>query len=379
VRLMRMLEKTGRLDRAVEFLPDEEVLAERAAAKRGLVRPEIAVLMSYAKIWLYDELLDSDLPDDPWLADDLICYFPTPLRQTYKKEIGLHRLRREIIATCLTNSMINRVGGTFVNQLMEKTGMAPADIARAYTIARHVLDLRGIWVDVAGLDNKVEPSAQAAMLHEINRLIDWVTLWILRNGARPLDIGAHVEEFTDGFAALAGSLDKALPNHYRADVRKRAKPYRDSGVPEKLALRVGGLVNMYSGGDVVRLAKRRSLTVPEVAKLYFAVGTRFKLGRLRAASDRLESQTHWQKLAVAALIAEIYDHQLALSSQILDFSGGETRPDKAIAIWAGERKSAVEQTDQLLLELWTGEINDLSMIAVASGQLRTLAESPSAR
>ncbi|MFQ5618300.1 MAG: NAD-glutamate dehydrogenase [Rhodospirillales bacterium] len=374
VRLMRRLERTGRLDRAVEFLPDEETLEERAQDKLGLTRPEIAVLMSYSKIWLYDEILDSDLPDDAKLAEDLVTYFPGPVHDRLKTHIARHRLRREIIATRVTNSMINRVGGTFVAEFMEKTGMAAPDIARAYTISRQVFAFRELWEAIASLDTKVPAAAQTSMTLDINRLIEWTTLWFLRHGERRLDIGGHVAKYKDGIATLADCLDEVLPPHYLDDLRTRGQPYLDQGVPEDLALRIAGLVNLFSGCDIVRLAGRRKLPVPRVAKLYFAVGTRFKLGRLRAASGGLESESHWQKLAVAALVEEIYGHQLALTDQVLDFSDGATAPAKAIDAWIDKNHVAVERTEQLLSELRSTAVTDISMVAVASRQLRALAE-----
>jgi glutamate dehydrogenase len=375
-RLMRMLERTGRLDRAVEFLPDDETLAERTQAKMGLTRPEIAILISYAEIWLYDELLKSDLPDDPYLAEDLVRYFPSALQKKHRKAIDRHRLRREIIATRVTNSMINRVGGFFVTEFMEKTGMAPPDIARAYTIAREIFRLRDLWDRVEGLDNKVPARTQTAMLMDINHLIEWATLWFLRNGSRPLEVGANIAEFADGIRELADGLSGVLPHHYSEDMRDRARPYLEDGVPEDLAMTVADLVNLFSAPDMVRLGAARKLPVLDVARLYFAVGTRFHLGRLRAATDVLESLTHWQKLAAAALIEEIFGHQLALTSQVMDQASDLGDPATAIDQWSARNRAAVERTDQLLSELWTGEVNDLSMVAVASRQLRALAETP---
>jgi len=375
VRLMRLLEKKGRLNREVEFLPDDETLGERAAAKQGLAAPEISVLMCYSKIWLYDELVQSDLPDDPYLAADLIGYFPAPLRRKYKKAIGGHRLRREIIATRVTNSMINRVGGTFVHHFSERSGLPSSTIARAYIITREVFAIRGLWQAIEDLDNVVPASIQTAMFLAINRLIDWGTLWFLRHGKRPLDIGACACEFTKGIEALVAGLDGVLPSRYRDDVGERAQPFTKNGVPEDLALRVAGLVNLYAACDIVCLAGGRKVAVIAVAQLYFAVGTRFMMGHLRAASERMDSQTYWQKLAVAALVEEIYDHQLALTAQILDSADGAVAVDKAIAIWEDKNRAAVERTDQLLAELGASEINDLSMIAVASRQLRAMAES----
>jgi len=373
MRLMRMLERNGRLNRAVEFLPSDEALNERAAAGRGLARPEVAILLSYSKIWLFDALIRSDLPDNPHLAEELTSYFPSDLQSKYAKRIGKHRLRREIIATKITNSMINRVGGTFVTQFMEKTGMEPSDIARAYTVCKQIFGIRSIWQRIEELDSQVPASIQIAMLKDINHMIDWVTLWFLRNGERPLDIGRQVETYAPGIAELKENIESLLPNHYVDDIRERSGVYLEAGVSEDLALEVSGLVNLYSGADIVRLARHRGMKVTDVARLYYAVGTRFRLGRLRANTDGLEAKTHWQSLAAAALIEEIYDHQLALTAQVLDHADGEKDPKAAISIWSDRNTGALERTEQVLNELGTMEINDLSMIAVASRALRSLA------
>ncbi len=378
-RLMRRLERAGRLDRAVEFLPDDETLNERTLAKKGLTRPETAILMSYAKIWLYDELLASKVPDDPYLEDDLVNYFPTPLRAKYRKDIGQHRLRREIIATRLTNSLVNRVGGTFVTEFMEKTGKPAAEIARAYTIAREVFRLREAWTAIESLDNKVPTTTQTTLILDTNHLIEWVTLWFLRNGKPGLDIGTHVAEFQDGIKTLVDELATTLPTHYQADVKTRAQPYVDVGVPQGLAHKVANLVNLYSGCDIVRLANARKMKVPSVARIYFAVGTRFHLGRLRAAASTMSSESHWQQLAIAALIEEIYSHQLTLATRVLDYGNGKLPPEKAVEGWIDRNRPAVEPTEQLLSELWATQVNDLSMIAVASRQLRAMTDAGRAK
>jgi glutamate dehydrogenase len=374
VRLMRMLERIGRLNREVEFLPDEETIAERIKAKLSLTRPEIAVLIAYSKIWLYEELLKTDIPVDPRLANDLVRYFPTPVRKKYRQAIANHRIRREIIATHVANSMINRVGGTFVNQIAEKTGMPVCDIARAYTITRKIYVLRGLWDGIEALDNKVPASAQIAMLLDITRLIERGTMWFLRQGRRPLEIGSHVAEFSEGLQILTDNLEDTLLDNYRQGLAERAGVYTDQGVPEDLARRIAGLVNLASGCDIVRLAAQRSLSVPDVARLFFAVGARFRLGRLRSAAESLQSESHWQKLAVEALIEEIYGHQVAITSKVLDAVAGKKPSEKSVDVWVAANRDAVDRTETMLSEMWAVEIGDLSMIAVASRQLRTLAE-----
>ncbi|MBL4613341.1 MAG: NAD-glutamate dehydrogenase [Magnetovibrio sp.] len=374
IRLMRMLEKSDRLNRDVEFLPDDETLNERAIAGKGLTRPEISVLMSYSKIWLFDELLASDLPDEPYLTRDLLRYFPTALQKKYPAEIGEHRLRREIIATRVTNSMINRVGGTFVTQLMEKTGMKPDEIARAFTIAREVFSVRDMWQPIEALDNKVPALTQIGMFLDVNKLLDRATIWFLRNSSSGEALEKTVERFRAGITSLAQGLNAVLPAHYRDDLETRAQAYIENNVPKALALTISGLVNLAAATDIVLLAEKRKLEVCEVGQLYFAVGSRFRLGRLRAACDAISSDSHWQKLAVAALIEEVFAHQLNLTAHVLDVSKNVTDPDKAIKAWTDAHQVAIDRTEQLLTELWAGEINDIAMIAVASRALKSLTD-----
>jgi glutamate dehydrogenase len=373
-RFMKMLERMGRLNRAVEYLPDDEIIGERHLTKQGLCRPELSVLISYAKIWLYDEVIASDMPDDPYLLDDLINYFPTPLRKKFVGHIGKHRLRREIIATRVINALVDRVGDTFVSSFIEKTGLGAAEITRAYNIAVDVFQLTGLWAEIEALDNKVPNAIQVAMRNDINHLIEWIVLWFLRNGRPGLELGSHIEEFCAGITELAAGISGTLPPHYVSDARKRAKPYIDDGVPEGLALKIAGLVNLYSGCDIVRLAAMRKLPVLDVAGTYFAVGTRFKLGRLRAATDLMDSENHWAQLAIAALVEEIYAHQLALANLVLDHSGSKIDAKQGVENWISAHAGSVAPTEQLLSELWSTEVNDLSMIAVASRQIRTMTE-----
>jgi len=372
VRMMRMLERAGRINREVEFLPDAEALIKRQAAKKGFTRPEIAVLMPHLKIWLYDELMKSDLPDDARLFDDLVRYFPTPLQKTYRAAIGAHRLRREIIATTVTNSMINRVGGSYVTKLMEKTGMMATDIASAYIIARDVFNLPQAWAAIEALDNVVPAPLQIAMLVEANRLIERGTLWFLRNAERPLDIGANVAVFSADVATLAAGLEDILPDHYRDDLHARAAAYREAGAPKALALGMAGMVNLASGCEIARLAGTHGASVLAVAALYFAVGAYFHIGRLRAAAESLEVETHWRQMAVAALIDDLFANQGALTSQILEATNSGADAKAAIASWARKRGAAVERTMALLSEVWSVDSVDFSMLSVASRRLQAL-------
>lgn len=372
MRLMRDLERRDLLNRDVEFLPDDEMLEERAAKHAGLTRPELSVILAYAKLSLYDEILASDVPDDPATTEDLIRYFPTPLQEKFRPGIEKHRLRREIIATKITNSLVNRVGDTFIYEFREKTGLPVSDIVRAFVIAREVFDVRSIWREIEALDNKVSADVQASMLLAVNNLLERITMWFLRNGEPGLDLGSHVGAYIDGAKQLADNIDSIIPPHYLDDLRNRARPMMDAGVPPALAIRVEGLVNMAAGCDIIRLAARMKLPVVQVAKVHFAVGARFRLGRLRGAAEVLGGEGYWQQLAVDALIGEIFSHQLSVTAQVLEKAKPKATAQQAVETWIAANADTVGRAETVLTELSATDMNDLSMIAVASRQLRSL-------
>ena len=187
-RFIRYLEKAGRLNREIEFLPSDEELVSRKAAKGGFTSPERAVLLAYSKITLYDELLASEVPDDPYISTALVRYFPAPLRERYREQMGCHPLRREIIATHVTNEMINRVGSTFVHRMQEETGARAPDVVRAYLLTREIFDFVSFWQALEGLDNKVPHAVQSEMLIDSERLMVRATLWFLRYRNLNVDI-----------------------------------------------------------------------------------------------------------------------------------------------------------------------------------------------
>src|SRR5213079_1901550 len=176
------------------------------SAGQGLTAPEFAILLSYTKIALYAELLASDLPDDPQLVGELERYFPIPLVQRFRSRLARHPLRREIVADQLTNTLVNRAGTTFVFRLREETGAGGADIARAFTVAREVFDLRSLWEEIEGLDGRVAAETQLLMLLKVRVLHERAARWLLRNRPRPIDIGAATSRFAPAVAGLVTSV-----------------------------------------------------------------------------------------------------------------------------------------------------------------------------
>jgi glutamate dehydrogenase len=368
-RLIRAMERSGDLNRGLEFLPDDEEIAERMQKKEGLCRPELAVILAYAKNLTYQQLLDSSLPDDPMLEADLFRYFPKPLQERYPDSIRGHRLRREIIATAVTNSMINRTGAAFVSEMRQRTGMDAAEIARAYTVVREVFSLREIWNAIEALDNKVPAKMQIRMLRETERTIERMTEWFLRNGEHPIEMGAAIETYQPGVATLKDNLDSVLSRFAQQDVALRLDRFSAEGIPEDLTRAVAHLKVLSSACDVVRIASQADAPVVEVGRIYSNVGDRFGLDWLRSAANRIPSDNQWHRLALGAIIDDLWGLQSEIAARVLAREGAG--PD-SVAGWSARRAETVERLDGLLGELHALPQLDLAMLAVLNRELRNL-------
>ncbi|MEM8963132.1 MAG: NAD-glutamate dehydrogenase [Acidobacteriota bacterium] len=375
VLLIRDLERAGQLNRRLEQLPDEEALLERRDS--GLSRPEIAVLLAHAKIHVYNELIASDLPDEPELVEDLVRYFPTPMQERYRGALESHRLRREIVATHVTNSMVNRVGPSFVIRIARDTGRAVSDIARAYTAARDAFGLRAVWEDIERLDNQIDAQVQIELVQESIDMIDRATRWFLRYGGEPVDVALCVETYRDGIAILADKLEDLLPSAARPLLRRRYRRYEKAAVPLALACRVAGLGQLPAGLDIVRCALALGEQVEPIGRIYFAVGERFRFARLRRAAWRLAFANAWQKAAVEAAVEDLFQYQAELTRRIVEMGRTETteRIGTLIDTWIDIHPGAVARIDRLLEEVDGPVKVDLAMVSVATRELRRLVES----
>ncbi|MDP9190564.1 MAG: NAD-glutamate dehydrogenase [Acidobacteriota bacterium] len=373
-RFMRALEKAGRLNRVIEGLPDDETIAERHTQGIGLSRPEIAVLLAYSKMVLFEDLVKTDLPDDPQLADDLVRYFPDDVRVRFRAAIERHRLRREIIATVVTNAMINRVRPTFAWHMFEETGKGYADIARAFIIMRDSFDLRTIWAEIEALDNKLPARVQIDMMIAVASLLERAILWLLRSDYEKLDIAAYVSEFQPRIAAIQEQLVNVLPASMLNRVRVREAELSEDGIPESLARRVASLDIMTSAMDIIRISRTDDAHgVEDVARVYFGIGERFNLDRLRTASQSVSAETPWQKTALSTLVEDLYGYQSVLASRVISESDGTTV--EPVETWLSQRPRVVERVDQTIHDFRASTTVDLAMLAVTSRQLRSLVES----
>ncbi|MEO1191792.1 MAG: NAD-glutamate dehydrogenase [Pseudomonadota bacterium] len=303
--LMRSLERMGRLNRAVEFLPNADEIAERRSAGRGLTRPELYVLLAYSKILLFDELLESDLPDDPLLGLELARYFPEVLSERFAPSRDGHRLRREIIATTVVNSMINRVGSLFVRRMEERSGAKPADVARAYAVTRDVFGLRETWGQIEALDNQVPAACQLRMLQATMHLMRRSTLWLLGNLPSPIDVAAAVERLQPAVADLRSNLIASMPEARVQRLATNAKLLTDQGVPADLAGEVSALRDLSTALDLTPLAESAGRSVGSLAALHFAVEDRLGFDALQQLLAGLDISDSWSERAAQALGADL--------------------------------------------------------------------------
>ncbi len=376
-RTMRAMERSGRLDRGIEFLPDDEEIAERKAAGEGLTRPEYAVLFSYGKLALYDDILPTDLPDDPYLARDLSRYFPTQLQDRAPETIKRHRLRREIVATYITNSLVNRVGATFVHALQAQTGCRVSDIARAYIVARDAFGLRPEWRAIEALDNQVAASVQAAMALDLEHLVERSTVWFLRNNAMPFDIAATVDRFSKGIGELSDGIAEIVTADEQAVIQERVRRLLASDVPAELAEKIGAVGVMASACDIVGAAESSGVPVRDAGRVYFEIGARLGIDWLRQTAQGIRTDSNWQQMAVNAVVDDTFGHQVSMTKDILDIAGSGALTKEAAAemidTWISGRTSAVERCHGLVEELRAAPDIDLAMLTVANRELRALA------
>jgi len=371
-RFMVTLDKLGKLDRAIEGLPDDETLIEWRAKGRRFTRPELSVLLAYAKMDLYGALLASDLPDDPDLEGDLMRYFPQALQNDFAQGIRGHRLRREIVATFTTNSMVNRAGITFVRRLAEESGFSMAEVARAYTVARDAFGLRDVWHAIEALDNKVPAAQQTAMIGETIVLIERATLWFLHHRAQPMAIASTVEAFRPAVAELSQKLPSLVSRARRGAMERAANRFVKEGVPEATATAIARLRTLAAVCDVVDTAQQMGKDVTEVGTVFFDVGEELGSEWLRDMIARLKIDDRWGRLAQQALFEESFAQQRALTARVL--AHDDSSPDKAVARWIEAHKPVVERARAVMADMQGGGTVDLAMASVAGRALKVLTQ-----
>ncbi len=365
-RLMQTLEKRQLLDRAVEFLPDDVEIAERRRRAQPLTRPEIAVLLAYAKLSLHEDLLHSSVPDDPYLARELQRYFPPTVANRFPDALERHRLRRDIISTGLANSMINRGGPTLVVRIADQTGAAVDRIAASFAAVRDSFALTALNTEIEALDGRMDGMAQLALFAAVQNLLLDRIVWFLRNVDFAQGLADIVAHYQSGIAAVAGSLDQLMPAEATETRRVAAAKLVTEGVPASLAQRIADLPMLAAAADAVLISDRTGKPVTAAAQTYYAAIAYFQLDRIVGAVGTIKLMDYFDRLALDRALDTIGDAMRRIAAE-MTASGGDAA---AVDAWVAAKPGA-ERVRQAVHEIAASGLT-LSKLSVAASMLGDL-------
>jgi len=370
--LIRSLERSGDLNRALEFLPSDDELTERRKSGVGLTRPELSILLAYSKIWLNNHLLASDVPEDPYLSAELERYFPAPVRQRFPRAIAHHRLRREIIATTTTNSVVNRMGPSFVPRVQGDTGAEPAQIARAYTAAREIFAMREVWEQIEALDNKVSAQLQYEAAFQTSRLLRHATYWLLASLGSALHVDAAVNAYRDGVRELEAETPAVLTGTELTRFEEGRQHFLEAGLLPPLATRIASLESLNAALDIVAIAAAHKVRVVEAARVYFEVGTRIGCDWLQARIEKLVVEGPWQAVARTGLRDAALRVHRRLAERVLANKGRGSAAARVTA-WVESGGKELAHWQRAVAEMRAADAADFATLTVGVEAVRKLA------
>ena len=372
-RFIRDLEARGKLDRGVEFLPSDADIATLDHDGKGLTRPELAVLLAYAKLDLDAEILGSALPDDPALAPMLAAYFPKQAATRFAIELPQHRLKREIISTSLANRIVNLAGPVFVSRMKEMSGSSGAEVARAFVVAQGAFGLEALKKRIDALDGKIDAAEQTSLYGELAEILRRLGLWFLTHVGAKEDLNATIALYRAGVEALRGQYRDFVSPEQAQDVQARIARFK--GAPAELARDVGLLPLLGVAPEIAQLARGRQ--VATVARLYFGLGALLGLDRLRLLAGHIAPAEHWDRLAIRRLVDDLFAAQRALAQSLLNGMAGDAGSAEAataLAHWADENKDTLARTKSFLAALETSGDLSIAKLTLATSQIHKLAE-----
>ncbi|MEV6956682.1 NAD-glutamate dehydrogenase [Streptomyces sp. NPDC051183] len=371
-RFMRRLGRDGLLDRALEFLPNDRQIRELLNNGKGLTQPELAVLFAYTKITVADELIHTELPDDPYLARLLHAYFPGALLAKFPEQVDGHALRREIITTVLVNDTVNSGGSTFLHRLREETGASLEEIVRAQLSAREIFGLAEVWDAVEALDNKVAADAQTRIRLHSRRLVERGTRWLLNNRPQPLQITETIEFFAARVTEVWSELPKLVRGADLEWYESIMAELTGEGVPEELAAKVAGFSSAFPTLDIVAIADRTGVAPLDVAEVYYDLADRLEITQLMDRIIELPRSDRWQSMARASIREDLFAAHAALTADVLAVGNGTSTPEERFKAWEVRNAAIIGRARTTLDEIQGSDDFDLANLSVAMRTMRSL-------
>ncbi|MEL0639523.1 NAD-glutamate dehydrogenase [Pseudoalteromonas aliena] len=373
IRFIHALEKDGKLNRAIEFIPSDEELAERAAAGKDLTRPELSVLVSYAKMVLKESLVTDEITENSYYRQLLVKSFPRPLREKFNDAMNNHPLRKEIIATKLANNIVNDMGLNFMVRMHEETGANETEIALCYSIASEIFEMRDTWSSISALDNKIPAAVQTEMLYQLRRTVRRATRWFLRHRNKAQTIEQSIEYFAPTFKDLSDNLNIYLVEKENERIVVESDKLVESGVPLEIAKRIVSLSSLFSAMDLAEIANSSNRNISMVSNTYFKLGARMGLHWFLDQITHQPVANHWQALARSSYREELDWQQRTLSQVVLNsFEGDTDDVDIQIDQWMDSQELLLLRWKQMLAEFKTSQSHDFAKFSVALRELMLL-------
>jgi glutamate dehydrogenase len=368
---IKRLVKLGKLDRELEFLPSPKEFAQRLSDGEGLTAPELSVLLAYTKIVLTEELLGSDLADDPLLRDHLYSYFPSLMRQDYRDQIDAHPLRRQIVVTQIVNGLVNGAGITFYHRLSGETGAQADELARAHAIAQEIFGTRALVTEINALDNQIDALVQTHMRLAVRTLAERVTRWLVNN-RRHTDATEAVDYFKPMSQQVVSDLPELLVGRERAALEKRAADLEADGASAALAVQAASMPPAYMALNIVDIAQTESLDPLEVARIHFTLGDRLGLDLLTRRILALPRDDRWRTMARATLRDDLHAVHAQLTSRVLASTATDSTPADRIDEWSAAEGVVLQRAMTTLEEIWSEDTPDLARLSVGLRVVRSL-------
>jgi glutamate dehydrogenase len=374
IRFILTMEKMGKLDRNLEFLPNDEQLANRKAHGLGLTSPEISILIAYSKMYLKEQLLNSMVPEDKYLVEELCENFLGDIGVRYADYLKKHKLRRELITMRLSNDICNEMGPTFITRLYDETGASPAEVARSFVVASKVFAFRKILDGISALDNKISTDMQKLMMTDVIRLVRRATRWFLRNRRLDLDIADAVEHFVPQVKMLSKAIPDIVAGVEKIQLEKNYKHYTEAGVPTELAMLIASCGPMISALDIVEAAEIGKLPLPQVGDAYFAIGEKLQLDWFREELDKHLVANTWDALARAACKDDLDRQQRTITMAVLRYPTKDSSESAQFDAWMTEHNVLAQRWLNMVAELKATKVKEFTMFAVALRELLDLAQ-----
>lgn len=349
---LKSQESEGNINRYVEFLPDDKAFVERKAQEKGLTRPELAVLLSYAKIHIKNEILKSDLPEDSYVNHIIYSAFPLSLQKTYREQIKNHKLQREIVATQISNDVVNYMGILFVNLMQEETGGAVSEIIRAYYAADDIFKMHELRNIIESVENKIPVQFQYELISYLQLLMGLTTRWILYNLPIQNNIQDVIKPYIDGVNVLLEWVPKLMGGVTKDYLDKSVVTLTKAGVSQETALRIASCRAMYTTLNIIQVAIQNHFDVVKTAKLYFTVGSYFGLLWFRDQLTKTFSNHFWENYLARMYLRDDLDiHQKSLTVTIMQDMPDKTEPEVQIDAWSNKNSRLVERWKKVVTPL----------------------------